>query len=295
MTLEQYTSVPSLPVRPADGHKGTFGRVLVVGGNEGMIGAPALAGTAALRLGSGLVQIAVPRSILIACLQITPELIGVPLSECESSPADDEPLLDAAGHADALIVGPGLGQSPLARQRVEAFVQLSKPMVFDADALNILATGKTWPADFNAHAVLTPHPGEMRRLARLIGRGDVPADDAGRVELAHAAAVAFGQVIVLKGHRTVVCDATRVHINDTGDSSLSKAGAGDVLSGLIGCLLGQKMERFDAAVAAVHLHGRCGELAGQKLGKRSVLARDIIDVLPQAIAEAEQAAATSSS
>jgi NAD(P)H-hydrate epimerase len=275
------TTVPLLPPRPADGHKGMFGRVLVVGGNKQMLGAPVLAGTAALRMGSGLVQIAVPRSILAAALSVTPELIGLSLGKGSGTRV----LSDAAEKADAIVLGPGLGSSPVAAGRVGRLVRLDKPMVLDADALNILSAGKRWPTTVKAQAVLTPHPGEMARLGKLIGRDKVPADDEGRIDDAVAAAAAFGQVIVLKGTRTVVTDAARVYINHTGDSSLSKAGSGDVLSGILGCLLGQKLDRFDAACLAVYLHGRAGELAGKKLGMRCVLARDVIDAIPACLFE----------
>lgn len=103
------------------------------------------------------------------------------------------------------------------------------PMVVDADALNILAGGPRWPAEFQAKAVLTPHPGEMTRLAKLLGAGKTPDDDAGRLRIAVEAANTFGQVVVLKGHRTVVTDGARVYVNRTGDSTLAKAGSGDVL------------------------------------------------------------------
>ena len=276
-------AVPPLPSRPVEGHKGLFGRLLVVGGNKQMLGAPVLAGTAALRMGSGLVQIAVPRSILPAALSITPELIGLGLGKGTGARV----LAESAEQADALVLGPGLGSSPVAAGRVGRLVRMDKPMVLDADALNILSVGKRWPTGLKAHAVLTPHPGEMARLGKLFGRDRVPADDAGRIEYAVAAAEAFEQVIVLKGSRTIVTDAARVYVNHTGDSSLSKAGSGDVLSGILGCLLAQHLDRFEAACLAVHIHGRAGELAGEKLGMRSVLARDVIDALPAAIAELE--------
>lgn len=276
--------LPSLPPRPADGHKGMFGRVLVVGGNEGMIGAPVMAGTSALRAGAGLVQVAVPRAILSAALSITPELIGLGLGKA----AGKDQLLEAAQKADAVVIGPGLGKTPEAAGRLTRLVRLDKPMVVDADGLNLLAAGKRWPGFFKAHAVLTPHPGEMARLAKLFGQSLVPTDDPGRIEIATTAANQFEQVVVLKGSRTVVTDGDRVYVNDTGDSSLSKAGTGDVLSGIVGALLGQKMEQFDAAVAAVWLHGRAGELAGRRLGRRCVLARDVIDSLHESLAEYEQ-------
>ena len=273
------TQPPPLPPRPADGHKGMFGRVLVVGGHEEMIGAPVLAGTSALKMGAGLVQIAVPASVLAACLSITPELIGLGLGKGVGRSR----LRQAAEKADALVIGPGLGQSKQAAERLDLLVRLERPMVVDADALNILASLKKWPRYFRGSAVLTPHPGEMVRLAPLLGASSVPADDEGRIKLATDAAKAFNQVIVLKGHRTIVTDGSRVYVNQTGDSSLSKAGSGDILSGMIGALLAQKMDRFDAASAATWLHGTAGQSAGQRLGTRSVLSRDVIDSLPSAI------------
>jgi NAD(P)H-hydrate epimerase len=166
-------------------------------------------------------------------------------------------------------------------------LRLRKPLVVDADALNLLSAMKKWPGFFKAPAVLTPHPGEMRRLARFLGRSQLPADDQGRVRIATKAAKMFAQVVVLKGERTVVTDGRRVYVNHTGNSSLSKAGTGDVLSGMIGTLLAQGMARFEAAVLGVHLHGRAGELAGEKLGMRCVLARDVIDAIPAVINEAQ--------
>jgi NAD(P)H-hydrate epimerase len=234
-------------------------------------------------MGSGLVHIAMPRAILHSALGVTPELIGIPLGK-----GVGKDLLDAADSADALIVGPGLGKSPDARARVKRLIRVDKPMVIDADGLNILSMEKRWPRDFHAKAILTPHPGEMKRLAKLFDRIDVPGDDDGRIDIAIKAATTFGQIIVLKGHRTIVTDGKRVYINRTGDSTLSKAGTGDVLSGIIGSLLGQGMDRFDAACAGVNIHGRAGEIAGKRLGRRCALAREVIEAIPQAVKEYEQ-------
>lgn len=279
---KRITSPPALPARPESGHKGMFGRVLVVGGSAGMIGAPVLAGTASLRMGAGLVQIAVPWSILHAALVITPELIGIGLDEDD----DKDALLDAAEQADAIVVGPGLGTMPLAMSWLKQLVRMNKPMVIDADALNLLAQQASWPKYFKARAILTPHPGEMNRLAtRFLEISQLYDHDEARIDLATQLAHKVGQVVLLKGHRTVVCDDMRVYVNTTGDSSLSKAGSGDVLSGIIGCLLGQKMDRFDAACLGAYLHGKAGELAGRRIGMRGVLARDVIDSLPATIAD----------
>ncbi len=284
MNFERIVSPPPIPERPKSGHKGLFGRVLVIGGNDEMLGAPVLAGTAALRMGAGLVQIAVPMAMLPAALSVTPELVGLGLAKKSST----SELKDAAAAADAIVIGPGLGKAADAAARLKRIVAIDKPVVVDADGLNLLSKEKRWPKYFNAHGVLTPHPGEMKRLAKLIGRNAVPIDDDGRIEIATEAARAFNQVMVLKGDRTVVSDGTRVYVNRTGDSSLSKAGTGDILSGVIGTLLAQKLEHFDAACMGVYLHGRAGELAGEKFGRRSVLARDVIDALPLAIREYEQ-------
>src|SRR5688572_13787923 len=202
MAVQRIIDPPPLPPRPIEGHKGTFGRVLVVGGNDGMIGAPVLAGTAALRAGAGLVQIAVPRSILSAALTITPELIGLGLGKA----AGKDQLLEAAEKADAVIIGPGLGLTPEARDRLVRLVRLNKSMVIDADALNLLAKEKRWPGYFKARAVLTPHPGEMSRLTKLLNGAEVKDDEHARIELASHASKTFNQIIVLKGHRTVVAD-----------------------------------------------------------------------------------------
>lgn len=273
-----------------------------------MIGAPILAGLAALRVGAGLVQVAMPRSVLATALSICPELIGLALA----GPADLKRLLDAAQMADAVVVGPGLGESADAKERLKALVGLEKPMVLDADALNILSHLKSWPgATFKASAVLTPHPGEMRRLSSLLPIGEagawlgaaeepgaprrdwdsitpkhvgpIPTSDESRQRIASATARTFGQVMLLKGPRTVVTDGKRIYVNTTGDSSLAKAGSGDVLSGVIGTFLAQQVPGLEAAALGAWLHGKAGELAGQRLGTRSPIARDIIEALPAAL------------
>lgn len=279
--MSEITDLPHLPARRADGHKGTFGRLLILGGCEGMIGAPAFAGLAALRGGCGLAYIAMAQTILPTVLCVAPELVGIPLR----SPKQDRRFQQLAEAADALVIGPGMGLSDEAGERLSWLLTLTKPAVVDADALTLLAQGRIPKESIKVRGVFTPHPGEMMRLANWLKLGDVPLDGQARIAIAAAAALALGQVVVLKGHHTVISDGHRHRINQTGDSSLAKAGTGDVLSGLIGSLLAQGMEPFDAASLGVHLHGRAGELAGQRLGVRSVLARDVIDSLPDAIKE----------
>jgi NAD(P)H-hydrate epimerase len=298
------TDIPALPDRPEHGHKGLFGRLLVVGGSTEMIGAPILAAKAALRMGSGLVRVALPKLVLGHGLSICPELTGLALSDRPEHLSARTPLAAAIQQADTIVVGPGMGTSPRARQRLMKLLASDRPIVVDADALNLLALLRTWPHTFRAPAVLTPHPGEMKRLGNLFGTSDIPATDfhqldathpdandadEKRIAIARQAAQISGQIILLKGARTIVVEPStnlrdaRLYINQTGNSSLSKAGTGDVLAGMIASLIGQGMPRFEAACLAAHLHGLAGQHAGERLGQRSVLASDVIDALPTVI------------
>lgn len=280
MPTERIHQLPPLPARPKDAHKGVFGRVVVIGGSDSMLGAPVLAATAALRMGSGLVYLAMPKNLLPAAISVTPELVGIMLAPSRV----DRALKDAIDSADAIVVGPGMGQSAQAKARLRQLLKREIPAVIDADALNLLASERRIPK-MSLRAVLTPHPGEMQRLARHFKRSKVPADDAGRIAIATLAAKSFGQIIVLKGAGTVVTDEKRVYINRTGDSTLAKGGSGDVLSGIIASLVGQGMTPFDAACAGVWIHGRAGEMAGRTVGSRFAIARDVIAAIDAASGE----------
>jgi NAD(P)H-hydrate epimerase len=226
-----------------------------------------------------LVQIAVPRAVLPLSLSIEPELIGLAL------PATAARWKESTEKADAIVVGPGLGQIASAKRLVLDVLKRDKPVVIDADALNILSAGAAWPKGVNARCVLTPHPGEMLRLGKLFGKTKQTNDEADRIDTATRAAKKFGQVIVLKGARTIVTDGDKIYINRTGDSSLSKAGTGDILTGITATLLAQEVDPFHAACTAVWLHGRAGEHAGMRLGPRSTTARDVVESIAAAIAD----------
>lgn len=278
MIVQELRDIPPLPPRPEDAHKGAFGTLLILGGSIEMIGAPMLAAQSAYRAGCGLVQVAMPQSVLAAAVAIVPEAIGLGLA---GDAGDVQRLQMAMGRATALVAGPGLGQDPRAALLLRAVYTGDLPAVLDADALNMLAALPRWPADFRAKAVLTPHPGEMKRLLAHLGRSDVPADDAGRIDLCGHAARTLGGVVLLKGRRTVISDGSRYRVNTTGDNSLAKAGSGDVLSGLIGSLLAQGMSPFDAAICGAHFHGLAGEAAGRALGRRAVIASDVAEMLAE--------------
>jgi NAD(P)H-hydrate epimerase len=230
---------------------------------------------AALRAGCGLAYVATPREVLPFVLSVTPELVGIPLGG-----DGDEQLEHALETCDSVVAGPGLGKGGHAIRVLRMAIKAAAPLLLDADALNLIAAGEVKVERNEYSAVLTPHPGEMARLAKLFGKGEVPSDDEGRLEIAVAAARFFRQIIVLKGHRSVITDGERYAVNTTGDSTLAKAGSGDVLSGMIGTLLGQKVEPFEAAWMGCYYHGLAGEHAGKLVSQRGALARDVVDAIP---------------
>ncbi|MBI1826200.1 MAG: NAD(P)H-hydrate dehydratase [Planctomycetes bacterium] len=277
--------ISPLPERRDDAHKGDFGRIVVIGGCNGqvtMIGAPALVANAALASGTGLVQMFVPKTILNA--------VGVlvPCATMRSVPKDVEKILAAAGEfqADVLAIGPGLGNTLKPEGVFEVINSFGGPVVVDADALNRLAEVPEAKFVQPHRIVLTPHPGEAARLleARQIHRAIERAETSRRVA-AHALHEAYGCVVVLKGHGTIVTNGDRIYTNETGNSGMATPGAGDVLTGVIAGLIGQRMDPFEAAILGVYLHGFAGDFAAEELGRWSMTATDILDYLPEAFCE----------
>ena len=281
-SLVLITTVPHLPPRPLDSNKGTFGKVLVVAGSLGMSGAAVLSGCGALRGGAGLVQVAEPEPIALVVAAGNPCYMTIPL------PADGHGrlarvalplLLEKAATASAVVVGPGLGQSEDVAIVVRSLLaEIDRPLLVDADGLNVLGANPECLRQRQRPFVLTPHPGEF---ARLIG-SDARSVQANRMGLATAFARTFGGVLVLKGAGTVVTDGRHVYVNSTGNPGMATGGTGDVLSGLVGSLLAQGMDAFAAAVLGVYLHGLAGDLAGDVKGKTPLIATDLLEHLPKA-------------
>lgn len=286
------TQAPPLPARPADGHKGDFGRVLAIGGSRGMIGAAALAANAALRGGAGLVAVATPQSIQLAVATLCPCATSIPLA-CDAdgqlAAAAVAQALTAARQADVLAAGCGLAQGVTQQNLIRALLAQPLPLVLDADGLNALVKIPDWPSLRQCPLILTPHPGEFSRLTgRPINdlqarRCDAAFDAAAHWR--HGGLMDIPLVLVLKGAQTVVTDAKRLYVNDTGNPGMATGGSGDVLTGLIAGLLGQLRNPFDAAVLGVRLHGRAGDLAADRLGQVSLIASDLLEYLPPAIRE----------
>lgn len=276
--------------RERAGHKGTYGSVLVLAGSTGKTGAAGMAGLAALRAGAGLVTVATPEPCVAAVAGHAPELMTEPLpATADGSVAlaawDNGRLRDLAERRTLCAVGPGLGTHPETVEVVRRlFADFPKPLVVDADALNALA-GTGFRGD-GITRVLTPHPGEMARLADL-STEQVQAD---RVGVARSFARERQLILVLKGQRTLVAAPDgRVWINPTGTPAMGKGGSGDILTGMLGGLLAQfRHEPLQATLAAVYLHGLAGEIGAAETDERTLLATDLVRYLPEAFRRATQ-------
>jgi len=281
--MQLIETIPKLKPRAADAHKGDFGKVCIVAGSLGMSGAAALAGRSALRAGAGLVRVATPMSILSIVASIEPSFTTIPLAEDSKgrmSAKAVHTLLDAVEDNDAMAFGPGVGQSSGIRSVLEALIgRQDLHLVVDADGLNNLSRLADWPGRSKAQLILTPHPGEIKRLWRGLIREDMPES---REEQAVRLVKRCGGVVVLTGAGTVVTDGQKLYVNTTGNPGMATAGAGDVLTGVIAALVGQGLSNFDAAVLGVYVHGLAGDIAAEKIGQVSLMTTDIIDSLPAA-------------
>lgn len=244
-----------------------------------------LAGSAALRGGAGLVRVAIPEPIaaIVAASQPCYMTASLPSDvQGQLSLAALPVLLELAARASAVVVGPGLGQSAEIASVVDSLVaQVTAPVVLDADALNVLGPQPKTLRQRQAPFILTPHPGEFARLAGL----ETQAVQARRQEHAVAFARQFGGVLVLKGAGTIVTDGVKVYTNTTGNPGMASGGTGDVLAGLLGALLAQRMAPFDAAVLGVYLHGLAGDFARDVQGETSLIATDLLEFLPAAFCD----------
>jgi ADP-dependent NAD(P)H-hydrate dehydratase / NAD(P)H-hydrate epimerase len=282
-----------LPDRPTSGHKGTFGHVLAVAGSLEWAGAALLSGTAALRIGAGLVTLAVPASLQPVIAGRVPELMTLALPEREPHVVESSDAADTIARQPhtALLLGPGLRPGPGTTDLVMRIVEGSgapagegtggadgvpPPAVLDATALSVLATVEEWWERRVRLCVLTPHPGEF---ARLDGAPVGPGDE-DRRDRARAAATRWGVVVVLKGARTVVAAPDgRVAWAPFANPVLATGGTGDVLAGVIASLLGQGVPTWEAACLGVHLHGTAGERIRERIGDAGLLASDLLPEL----------------
>lgn len=273
----------ALPARPANGHKGTFGKVCLLGGSVGYTGAPVLCAGAAVRSGCGLVYLGVPESVwqiaAAKCLCAMP----FPLPEKDGALAlsGEADFRRRAEGCDAVAIGCGMGRSADSDALTRRLLTLPQPLVLDADGINALSGHiDTLSCRRGLTTVLTPHDGELARIG-----GDMTAP---RESSAAAFAARHGVCLVRKGHRTVIAAPDgRLAVNTTGSDGMAKGGSGDVLTGLLTGLLAQGVEPFAACCCAVWLHGRAGDLAAEEKGHRGMTPADMIEKLPYALKEVE--------
>ena len=280
----------SLPERPADGHKGTFGKALILGGSAGMSGAVALAANAAMRCGLGLAYAGVPESIVDLIDIKATEPVVLPFPEVNRRRVLARrglgEIVKRSAEIDAIAIGPGLSQHHETQELVRRLIaRVNKPTVLDADGLNAFAKDQSGLEATRPYPlIITPHVGEM---ARLLGRSnqDVAAN---RKQAAIDAAQRFGCIAVMKGSPTFVADSDgMVYLNPTGNSGMGTGGVGDVLTGIIVSFLAQGCEPLAATLMGVYIHGRAGDLGADEHGERSLVASDLVTMLPEVLRELE--------
>jgi NAD(P)H-hydrate epimerase len=270
-----------LPARPKEAHKGNYGHLLIIGGSQGMSGAPSLTAMAALRSGVGLVTVASPESAQPIIASRLWEAMTIAASEKDGAfyLESAEQILPFAQKCDAVCLGPGISRLPEAVRFAQLMIrEISLPLVIDADALYALSlepdilNGKMTPV------VLTPHPGEAAMLLGVETR----SIQQNRVDSARKLAAKYHAVVVLKGAGSLITFQNRIAVNTTGNPGMAAGGSGDVLTGIIGALLARKMTCWDAARLGVFLHGLAGDAAKQNIGEEALIAGDIIQALPSA-------------
>jgi len=286
---------PLIGPRPLAANKGNFGHVLVIGGSVGKAGAAAMAGMAALRSGAGLSTVATPKSVLATVAGFHPEIMTEPLDETDAGSISTR----ASERIDALIkgmtvlaVGPGISRNSETSEFVRGLVVKCKtPLVLDADGLNAFEGRATELNGKGRTLVITPHPGEMARLAA----STVAAVQRDRINVARTFAREHDLIVVLKGHRTLIAqpDGT-VWVNTTGNPGMATGGTGDILTGMTAGFIAQNPERIaEAVIAAVHLHGLAGDVACESMGEHSLVATDLVKAMPEAFRRVRECAANS--
>ncbi|WP_288476196.1 bifunctional ADP-dependent NAD(P)H-hydrate dehydratase/NAD(P)H-hydrate epimerase [uncultured Pantoea sp.] len=255
-----------LKPRKPTSHKGSHGRLLVVGGDAGTAGAVRMTAEAALRSGSGLVRVLTHKDNIIPILTARPEIMVDELT--------DERLTEALAWADVIAIGPGLGQREWGKRALKQVEGSEKPMLWDADALNLLAIS----AEKRQNRIITPHPGEAARLLN-IETSEIESD---RLHAAQTLAQRYGGVVVLKGAGTLIAsEQGEMAFADVGNAGMASGGMGDLLSGIIASLVGQKLTLFEAACAGCVAHGAAADAVAVQRGTRGMLATDLLDLLWQ--------------
>lgn len=277
LELNHAAVLAALPDRDPWGHKGDFGKILLLCGSRGYTGAAALAAMGALRSGAGLVYLGVPECVYsIEAVKLL-EPVVLPLPDDGGNTLGVSAVAEVLAllpKMDAVLIGPGLGQSEGTLAVARAVLENADcPVVVDADGINVLSAHRILLRDRTSPTILTPHDGEFRRIGGILGSD--------RAESAWALAKDLGCIVLLKGHETVITDGVRCFINHTGNPGMAVGGSGDVLSGMIVSLLGQGIAPLEAAACAAWLHGAAGDICQREIGQYGMLPSDMVEVLPR--------------
>ncbi len=275
-----------LPIRDLNSHKGDYGRALMIAGSRGMTGAAILASKAALRSGVGMLHLAIPEALNDILETELTEVMTVPYqipTEKNKEFTGIEDILVGLKSSKVVALGPGLGRSKQTEIIVERVLrEATCPVILDADALNVLPSMLKLLKKVKNRCILTPHPGEMARITGL----SIPEINDNRIKVAKDFSRKYGVIVVLKGASTVITDEEgHVYINTTGNPGMATAGSGDVLTGIIAALVGQKIDLIDAAMAGVYIHGRAGDEAAKITGEYGMIASDMVREVPRIITE----------
>lgn len=282
MTID--TAISDFPKRKSAANKGDFGHVLVMAGSIGYTGAAYLASQAAILTGSGLVTLAIGRSLYEIMASKLTEVMVKPFFETKDFSLGllaEKDLLAFSERCSVAAIGPGISQNKETQNLVRNLsAKLNKPIVLDADGLNAFAGHADGLKVVKERPILTPHPGEM---ARLIG-GNIEEVQANRKEVALRFAGEYNTVLVLKGHETIVAEpGGEFYINQTGNAGMASGGTGDVLTGMIASFVAQGCDRFTAAVLGVYFHGLAGDLAAKEKGLLGLIATDLLNKIPEVL------------
>ena len=273
--LDQSSIKALIKKRKKFSHKGTFGRVQIIAGSEGKMGAAFMCGKAAFMTGAGLVTMNIPEAGNEIIQTTLPEAMTL-FNEGQNCVSE----INILDQTDVFCLGPGIGTNKITKNALEKFLiqNLNKPLVLDADALNIIGTKKELLQLIPAGSIITPHPGEFERL---FGQME---NSLKKIEFMRSFSEKSGVVVVSKGAHSVVSDVEgNIYFNNTGNPGMATAGSGDVLAGMITGLLAQGLNNLDATLAGVYLHGLAGDIAEKKVGEMSLMASDLLDAIPKAM------------
>ncbi|MBI4974326.1 MAG: NAD(P)H-hydrate dehydratase [Candidatus Omnitrophica bacterium] len=274
----------NFPKRSPDSHKGDFGHVLVIAGSSGYTGAAYLTSQAAIRSGSGLVTLAIGKSLYqVMATKLTEVMVRVffETKDYSLSLLAERDLVNFGERCDAIAIGPGISQNKETQNLIRNLVtKFTKPIILDADGINAFAGHLDMLKKAQAQLILTPHPGEM---ARLVAK-DIEEVKKDRNDIALKFANEYNTVLVLKGHNTIVANPKgEFYINETGNPGMATGGVGDILTGIIASFVGQGLDAYTASVLGVYFHGLAGDLALKEKGALSLIATDLLNKLPEVL------------